>query len=164
VNDVPLPKGGAYPQKVKDLGFNSDLNIATLYNPLFLLGESLTQVTSKINEITNISIFEEVNKVVKGRLLKLRATVKVQEENILEEVTTLDKLIYVKERLQVIEELEDKQKLLNSYRDSLENKNNKKQLQEKLVEIISKIENTNSLESYKDSLKFNQESQLYKAT
>ena len=148
VDDKDLPKGGSYPQEIKDLPFESNLNVATIYESLFLLGETPSNVTEKLNNITGVSVFEKVNMILKTRQIKTRTLLEANNKLIEEELAHLDKLLYVEERSSSYEQLEGNISTLEKYQSSISIIHTSEATLNRLEILQNEIETLQTLQSY----------------
>lgn len=74
INGIDLPKGGrGVPEQVRELGYRVlpngvNLNVAKQHSPLFIIGETETDITKSINSVFKVQLFEvAISKILKNK-------------------------------------------------------------------------------------------------
>lgn len=159
VNGKELPKGGrGVPEQIQELGYtplsNSlNLNVAKQHSPLFIVGESETDITKNMNQVFKVQLFE----VAVSKILKYKRESETKETVLLDTVERVTKEV---EELTALEAIlkeqviaEEKLEMIEQHQTNVHTVGEITSVKEVLVSILRDTSNINMIDDYLQSTK-----------
>jgi len=150
INGKVLQKAGkGQIEEIASKGLDDyELTVSTQYEPLFMLGDSMSKTTQRVNKVLGVSLYEKVAIEAKKRKLETSNIVKYLQEEIKCDLDNLRNLKELRGHVYSYEQDRDLAKYLDEYILYLEKFNSLKDLREKLTEFLSGCEITHSISEY----------------